>query len=100
VVRAPGRVRAVQTLRRTMALSWPRRYPLVQFPNPPLLAALAGSVAARVLDGQAHDAADAVFYVGLSAWAYLELSDGANAFRRVFGAAGLVYVTVRLTGAL
>ena len=55
---------------------WPARFPLVQFPNVPLFAALAGAVASRVTDGTAHDYSRAVFYVGLTAWAWEELSEG------------------------
>jgi hypothetical protein len=29
-------------------------------------------------------------------WAYLELTEGVNAFRRVLGAAGLAYIIVAL----
>ena len=36
----------------------------------------------------------AVGYVFLAAWAYLELAEGVNLFRRVLGAAALVYVIV------
>jgi hypothetical protein len=42
----------------------------------------------------------ATFYTGLAAWAWLELSDGANAFRRLLGAGGLVFVVVRVAQAL
>jgi hypothetical protein len=75
---------------------WPARYPLVQFPNAPLLVALAGSVAGRALHGGAHDAARAVFYAGLAAWASLELAQGVNAVRRLVGAAVLSYLALRL----
>jgi hypothetical protein len=40
------------------------------------------------------NALSATGYVFLGAWAYLELSAGVNLFRRVLGAAGLVYVIV------
>ncbi|MCZ4495322.1 MAG: hypothetical protein JWP53_4253 [Conexibacter sp.] len=78
---------------------WPARYPLVQFPNAPLLVALAGSVAGRALHGGAHDAARVVFYAGLAAWAGLELTQGVNAVRRLAGAGVLAYVAVRLVQA-
>jgi hypothetical protein len=85
---------------RRLQRGWPASYPLAQFPNAPLLLALAASVASSVLDGNAADYAGAVFYIGLSAWAWLELADGTNAFRRMLGAAGLVYVALRLGAAL
>jgi hypothetical protein len=72
----------------------------VQVPNPPLLAALVGWLVADLTHGSVHAYARAVFYVGLAAWAWLELEDGANWFRRVLGAAGLVYVVVKVGVAL
>ena len=87
-------------IRRVMGFSWPRSFPVVQFPNVPLLVALAASLAARVLHGVAHDVARAVFFLGLAIWAYEELVRGVNWFRRLLGAAGLVYVTASLARAL
>ena len=77
---------------------WPRSFPLAQFPNPPLLVAGAGWVVAALSDGDVHDAGRAVFAVGLSAWACLELTEGANWARRLLGAVVLVATVVRLTG--
>lgn len=79
---------------------WPRRYPIVQFPNAPLLAALAAGVARRLTDGETATAFDAVSRVALAAWAWEELAHGDNAFRRVLGAGGLAYVVVALAGDL
>ena len=73
---------------------------MAQFPNVPLLAALAGGLVARLTDGEVHDVAQAVFYAGLSAWAWEELAAGVNWFRRGLGAAGLVYVVAELAGRL
>jgi hypothetical protein len=75
---------------------WPASFPVAQFPNAPLLAAFAGGMVARLTDGSAHDYARAASYVGLAAWAWLEVSDGINWFRRALGAAGLVYVVVKV----
>lgn len=79
---------------------WPRRFPVAQPPNPPLALAVAGAVASRLLDGEAADAASAVFYLFLGVWAYLEITDGVNWFRRALGVGVLVYLIVRLTAAL
>ena len=79
---------------------WPPKFPLVQFPNAPLMVALAGGLVAAVTDDDVHDYGRAVFYVGLSAWAWLELADGDNWYRRGLGAAGLGFVAVRLGTAL
>lgn len=79
---------------------WPPRSPVAQFPNPPLLLALAGWLVGALASGTAADAGRAVWYAGVAAWAWLELTDGANAFRRLLGAAGFVYVVVRVADAL
>ena len=79
---------------------WPASFPLAQFPNAPLLLALGGWVVAALTDGSLHFYARAVFYAGLTAWAWLELADGANWVRRTLGAGGLVYVVIKVGAAL
>lgn len=79
---------------------FPARYPLAQVPNAPLLLALAASLLSRLLEGDAYAYARAVFWLGLSGWAWLEITDGTNAFRRAVGVLGAVYVVVALGDAL
>jgi hypothetical protein len=79
---------------------WPAGYPLAQAPNPPLLLAAAGWLLAAVAEGAVHDYARAAAWVGFAAWAWLELADGVNAFRRLLGLAGLVAVIAQIGGAL
>lgn len=79
---------------------WPSSFPVAQFPNPPLLVALGGWSAAAVAHDPGHSYARAAFYVGLSAWGWEELSSGANWLRRSLGAAGLVYVVIKVGEAL
>jgi hypothetical protein len=79
---------------------WPRRFPIAQFPNPPLLLAFAGSGLAAVATGTAHDVGRAIFTIGLGVWAWLETVAGVNWFRRLLGVAGLVWIVVSLTGEL
>jgi hypothetical protein len=79
-------------------LSWPRRFPIVQFPNLPLLLAFAGWGLAAVAGGTAHDVGRAVFTVGLSAWAWEEAAGGVNWFRRLLGVAVFVSIVARLAG--
>ena len=79
---------------------WPASFPVVQFPNAPLLVALGGWLVAALTGGSAHSYARAVFYVGLAAWAWEELTDGVNWVRRGLGVAGLVYVVVKIGAAL
>jgi len=79
---------------------WPSRFVLVQFPNLPLLVALAGSVLAGIVDGRAGDYAEAISRLGLAVFAYLELTDGVNWFRRVLGAVVLIWLVITLGRAL
>lgn len=75
---------------------WPASFPVVQFPNAPLLVALGGWLVALLTDGSAHAYARATFYAGLAAWAWIELADGTNRFRRALGAGGFVYVVIKV----
>ena len=79
---------------------FPRGFPIVQFPNAPLLIAFSGWGVAAAAEGFAHDAGRAVFFLGLGVWAWQEAADGANWFRRVVGAGALVWIVVDLTGEL
>ena len=73
---------------------WPKSFPLVQFPNPPLILALGGLVVAAITNGSVHDYAEATFHAGLGVWAWLEVTGGASWPRSVVGAVGFVYVVV------
>ena len=79
---------------------WPAGFPLVQLPNAPLIAALGGWLVAALTHGSVHAYARAAFYAGLTAWAWEELAEGVNWVRRALGAAGLVYVVVKVGAAL
>jgi hypothetical protein len=72
----------------------------VQFPNEALLVALGAWLVAALTDRSVHSYARAAFYAGLAAWAWEELADGVNWVRRSLGAAGLVYVVVKVGAAL
>jgi hypothetical protein len=86
--------------KRLTQLSWPRRFPIVQFPNAPLiLAFLAGQVAERV-HGQGHADASAISYLTLTIWAYEELVHGVNWFRHLLGLAYVISTAVHLAIAL
>lgn len=88
----------VPALWRRSQRGWPARYPLVQFPNAPLLVAIAASSASRAASGDAADVLQAVSRVGIAIWSYEELVRGDNLVRRLMGAAGLVYVAVAISG--
>lgn len=78
---------------------WPVAFPLVQFPNAPLIVALvAGWVADLVAAGDPQDVLRALSRVALAVWAGEELLRGVNPFRRVLGAVALAYLVVVLAG--
>jgi hypothetical protein len=79
---------------------FPRDFPIVQFPNAPLLIAFSGWGVAAAAQGTAHDAGRAVFNAGLAIWAWQEAAHGANWFRRVLGAGALVWILADLSGEL
>jgi hypothetical protein len=94
-----GRVTIDELWRRGQE-GWPRRFPVAQFPNPPLLVAFAGWGLAAAASGSAHDIGRAVFILGLSIWALEETVSGVNWFRRLLGAGALVWIAADLIGAL
>ena len=74
----------------------PRRFPIFQFPNPPLiLAGLAGAVA-RLADSEYSPVARLVSRLALLVWALEEVATGANWLRRLLGVAGGGYALSRL----
>jgi hypothetical protein len=79
---------------------WPRRFPIAQLPNPPLIVACAGWGIASVAEGTPRDLARAAFYVGFAAWAAEEAVAGVNWFRRALGAGALVWLGTQVVGAL
>jgi hypothetical protein len=78
---------------------WPAGFPVVQLPNVPLLASLAGWLVAALTGGLVHDCALATFYTGLAAWAWKELEDGVNWARRAIGATALTFVIAKIAEA-
>jgi hypothetical protein len=95
-----GRAPALRDRWRRGKRGWPASFPVAQLPNTPLSIALGAQLVAAVTDGSAHACARAVFYAGLSAWAWGELAGGVNWVRRAAGAIGLGYVVARLAAAL
>ena len=100
VLRIVNQTRALTLYHRVRALEWPRRFPLAQFPNNPLIAAfLAGQVAA-MLHGMGHSDARAISYLAMGIWAYEELTHGVNWFRHLLGLAYVVSTGAHLASAL
>jgi hypothetical protein len=81
--------------RRVAGISLPARYPIVQFPNPPLIVSLGAGVVGAWCSGEAARTANAVATVALVAWAYEELAHGVNLFRR---ALGLTFLVIAIGG--
>jgi hypothetical protein len=87
-------------VRRVRQFSWPRGFPLVQFPNAPLIVAFVGGVAATMIHGAGHRDAQAVSYLGMTIWAYEELVDGVNWFRHLLGLAYVLSTVMHVAMAL
>ncbi len=77
-------------------VGWPRRFPIAQFPNPPLLLAFAALALAAVARGTPHDVGHVVFMLGLAVWAVEEVVGGVNWFRRLLGTGALVWIVLGL----
>ncbi len=75
---------------------------VAQVPNLPLALALVAVVAGHIFNegSTAWGISRAVFFTGLTIWAYLELAEGVNGFRRVLGAGGLAWVIWSLSSDL
>jgi hypothetical protein len=86
--------------KRLTELSFPRRFPIVQFPNLPLIVAALAGEAGKFLDGSAHSYAASVSYLAMTIWAYEELVHGVNWFRRLLGLAYLILLVVRVADGL
>ena len=69
----------------------PRRFPIFQFPNPPLIAAMAAAAIARFTRGTPSRTAMQLSRLGLLWWSAEEIISGANWFRRLLGAAAGAY---------
>jgi hypothetical protein len=90
----------VAELWRRGQMGWPRRFPVAQFPNPPLLLAFAGWGVASESSGGAHAVGRAVFTLGLAVWAWEEALSGVNWFRRLLGVGMLIWIAASLAGEL
>jgi hypothetical protein len=89
-----------RAFKRLTQLGWPRSFPIVQFPNAPLIiAVLAGRIATQT-HGTTHAYASAVSYLAMTIWAYEELAHGVNWFRRLLGLAYAISTIVHLALAL
>jgi hypothetical protein len=86
--------------KRLTTLGFPRRFPIVQFPNLPLVAAFLAGEAGTFVRGGEHSFAASVSYLAMTIWAYEELVHGVNWFRRLLGLAYLIILVVRVAHGL
>lgn len=63
----------------------PRRFPIFQFPNPPLIAAMLAAAFARTTHGSRSHRAMQFSRLALLVWSAEEITTGANWFRRALG---------------
>ena len=89
-----------RAFKRLTQVSFPRSYPIVQFPNAPLILAFASGLIAHYSHGLEHAYAQAISYLAMAIWAYLELFHGVNAFRKLLGLAYTISTAVHLANAL
>jgi hypothetical protein len=81
-------------------LGFPRRFPIVQFPNLPLIIAFLASEAGRVVGAGERPYAMSISYLAMTIWAYEEFVDGVNWFRHLLGFAYLAIMVVRVAHAV
>lgn len=74
----------------------PRRFPIFQFPNRPLIVAGLSAAVARLADRRYASVARLASHLALLVWALEELLSGANWFRRLLGLGGGGYAISRL----
>ena len=86
--------------KRLTELGFPRRFPIVQFPNLPLIIALLAAEAGTFIDGPGHRYAMAVAYLATAIWASEELVQGVNWFRHLLGLVVAIVLSVRVAGAV
>jgi hypothetical protein len=86
--------------KRLTQIGFPRRFVIVQFPNVPLIVAFFAGEVGQQAHGSGHAYASAVSYLALGVWAYLELVEGVNWFRRLLGSGYAISTAVHLALAL
>ena len=86
--------------KRLTSWGFPRGFPIVQFPNLPLIVALLAGWAATLTHGTGHFYLRSVAYLATTIWAYEELVDGVSWFRRLLGLTVLIVLIVRVADAI
>jgi hypothetical protein len=81
-------------------LGWPKTFPLVQFPNAPLIIAFLTGIAAARTHDPGHAYLAAISFLAFGIWAYEELVHGVNWFRHLLGLGFAISTVVHLALAL
>lgn len=92
-------VAAWRAYRRFVSWGFPKRFPVVQMPNEPLIIALAAGQLARFVGSTARADLLSVSRLAAAVWAYAEITQGANWFRRLLGAGGMVLTVLSVAKA-
>jgi hypothetical protein len=95
-----NRAEVLAGYRRVRGFGWPRRFPIVQFPNNPLIVAFVAGQVAMMLRATGHVDAQTISYLAMTIWAYEELAHGVNWFRHLLGLAYLISTGAHLARAL
>jgi hypothetical protein len=77
-------------------LGWPKAFPIVQFPNAPLIIAFLTSAAAARTHDPSHAYLAAISFLAFGIWAYEELIHGVNWFRHLLGLGYAISTVVHL----
>jgi hypothetical protein len=86
--------------KRLTKIGLPPRFPIVQFPNAPLILAFLAGALASDMNGASRSYATAAAYLAMTVWAYEELARGVNWFRRLLGFAYLIIMIMRVAHGL
>ncbi len=93
-------MRAWQVFKDLTELGFPRRFPVIQFPNLPLILAFLAGQTSQLVPGGGRPYLTAVSYLAMTVWAYEELVHGSNWFRRLLGATFAIIMVIRVAHAL
>jgi hypothetical protein len=74
----------------------PRQFPIFQFPNPPLIAAMLAGVIGRTARGTLSRKAMLLSRLALLLWSAEEMATGVNWFRRSLGTVSGIYTLAML----
>jgi hypothetical protein len=81
---------------RMTKLAFPSRFPIVQFPNAPLIAAFVAGQTAQMVHGAPHAYLVSIGYLATTVWAYEEMARGVNWFRRLLGLVFAIVLIIRV----